>query len=205
MRWMTFATAGIAAAAALVYFTGCETEPATDVQRNVSIDFTGVYQGIGATAATSNSGAQAGRVVANNTGNPITFLNLIQNGDRLEAVDNNSRVWKGSLGEVIGSRGSFTLEGETSVGNRGLMSGSLVESGNGAQMRGTYTEDVLFSTIEANAAVINGRLDSGNTNPTNSGTNSASFQALPGSATLDAARRLDLLRRMVLPSLALVR
>jgi hypothetical protein len=142
------------AAATLAIFAGCEVDSATDVQRNVGVDFTGFYT----RAGTSNALLA---VVGRNTGHSITSLDLRQGGDRLEAIDNNGIVFKGSIGTFDGTTASFDLSGKTTAGNAATISGTLTAAGGSTgtvgattgTMQGTWIEDSLFSTVFAQASI----------------------------------------------------
>lgn len=144
----------LALAGVSLYIVACEVDSADQFIRDVPVDFTGFY---------ANSGA---RIVSQNTGKPITSLNLIQNGDRLEGVDNNGSIWRGSLGEVQDGRSQFRLDGRTTTGTDATWSGTLStdDAGNtgtnggtttSAQgtMNGTYVEPSFFATIRAQATI----------------------------------------------------
>ncbi len=87
-------------------------------------------------------------------------LDLRQDGDLLEGIDNNDRVFKGTIGEVAGestptsANASFTLSGQTTAGQEGTISGTLIRTGETtAEMRGTWIEASLFGTVYGVATV----------------------------------------------------
>lgn len=162
-----FLAAAVALPLALTLLTtGCEVDSADTFIRDVPVDFSGFY--------TACDGDNA--IVQANSGNRIRTLDLRQNGDQLEAFDNNGAIWRGSLGEVQNGRSSFTLEGRTSTGIEGLFSGTLSSSDGGSSntsgsvngsMTGTYIEPDRFSTFCGNADIpgsIGGNDDTTNTN-----------------------------------------
>lgn len=128
--------------AAIAFLTGCEIDSSETVSRNVNIDVTGYY-----------SGSLSGRLVQNNSGAAITGLDLRQNGDRLEAYDNNGIVFRGTIGQVNGDRASFTLEGRTTAGASGVISGNITVSGTSATMSGTWFEASVSARVAGSAAV----------------------------------------------------
>lgn len=148
-----FLAAAVALPLALTLLTtGCEVDSADTFIRDVPVDFSGFY--------TACDGDNA--IVQANSGNRIRTLDLRQNGDQLEAFDNNGAIWRGSLGEVQNGRSSFTLEGRTSTGIEGLFSGTLSSSDGGSSntsgsvngsMTGTYIEPDRFSTFCGNASI----------------------------------------------------
>ncbi len=176
-----------AVAAALAMLTaGCEVDSSSDeFIRDVSIDFTGYY-----THPTSD------RIVSRNSGSAITSLDLRQDGDQLEAIDNNGSIWRGSLGDVNGGSSSFELEGTTTSGDAGFFSGTLSSSDGGTStsgttssaegtMTGTYIENDFFSTFYAQAD-IPGTTDDGGDGGDDGETNSTAFSVSPSSATISA-------------------
>jgi hypothetical protein len=152
---------GLAGSAAL--YLGCEIDSADEFIRNLPVDFSGYY--------TDDDRL----VVDRNSGQPIRALDLRQTGDKLEAVDNNGMIWRGTIGDVNEGESSlsasFTLEGRNTLGREGIFSGTLstdatsstdtngntttTASGNGI-MRGSYIEDDIFSTFYGEAQDIPG-------------------------------------------------
>lgn len=121
---------------------GCEIDSAESSSRNVGLDVTGYY-----------SGALAGKLVERNSGAPITGIDLRQNGDRIEGYDNNGKIFRGTIGQVSGKQASFTLEGVTTSGAAGVISGSISVDGTSATMSGTWFEEALSSRVAGNASV----------------------------------------------------
>lgn len=117
---------------------GCEVGSSDSVTRNVGFDVTGFYQ---------HPNYPAQKLVAENTGSPITSLSLNQTGDQLEARDNNGIVFSGTIGDASDSSASFTLEGETTAGQSATISGTITVDGGNATMRGTWIEPSLYSTV----------------------------------------------------------
>ncbi len=88
-------------------------------------------------------------------------MNLIQDGDRLQAIDNNGLIFRGSIGSAVsdsetgGQRSAtFTLNGQTTTGQEGIISGTIVVIGNQATMTGTWAEPTLFGNVRAGAEVV---------------------------------------------------
>ncbi len=143
----------------LVVMTGCEVDSASGTERSVGVNYSGFYT------------ASSGRIVANNTGARISSLDLRQAGDSLEAIDNNGLIFRGTIGDVAEAGGSliasFSMEGNTTAGQRGTFSGTLSTSGGSnstgstqGSMQGTWVEPSLFSTFSA-TATIPGQIDTG--------------------------------------------
>jgi hypothetical protein len=134
-------------------FSGCEAGSADDVVRTVGVDFSGRYD------ATSEADAQF--VSPANSGKRVTSLNLRQTGDQLEAIDNNSMVFSGSIGNVQETTASFILEGYTTANQPVSINGTLTGEGSTAVMAGTWVEPGLFAYINGDATI--------NPIPTNTG------------------------------------
>ena len=144
-------SAALAALLCFGFVAGCSTDSSDTFIRDVSVNFSGFYEN-----------PNSDRIVAQNTGSAITSLDLRQTGDTLEAVDNNGRIWRGSLGEVQNGRSSFELNGQTTAGTEATFSGNIsssdggstgsVNSANGT-MQGTFIEPSLFSTFYAEASI----------------------------------------------------
>lgn len=128
---------------AIALVTGCETDSSESVSRNLSVDVTGYYSG----------NLSGGRIIEQSSGAAITSLDLRQGGDRLEAYDNNGEIFKGTIGQVDGERASFTLEGKTTAGVAGTISGYIDISGSSATMSGTWFEPSMSSRVAASATV----------------------------------------------------
>ncbi len=141
-----FSVAG-ALVVVLLVITGCRINSSDSVQRNVDINVSGRYEN-----------TNGGPIVSRNTGASIQWLNVVQTGSRLQAVDNNGLVFRGEIGSVTGSDGgnsaTFTLTGLTTAGAEGVISGTMSISGNNTStMRGTWAEPSLFGTVEGTARV----------------------------------------------------
>lgn len=125
---------------------GCETD-SDDVStvRNLSVDFSGVY----------DSDESTGQPFINppNSGALVTQLTLRQNGDQLQAWDNNAKLFAGNIGNLDGMEASFTLTGETTAGNAVTINGTLVASGDSATMRANWIEPFVLANIVGDAAI----------------------------------------------------
>lgn len=134
-------------------FLGCEVGNSDSAVREIGVDFTGFYDSTG----TSND-----FVSPANSGARVKSFNLRQNGDQLEAIDNNNIVFHGSVGDSSGSSGtgtsSFQLEGQTTAGQPVTISGTLSganTSGNSATaiMDGTWIEPNIYAHILGDAVI----------------------------------------------------
>lgn len=160
--------AALLMAASAAAWTGCETDSADTLIRDVSVNYTGYYRPCDGNTA----------IVSHNSGNRIRSLDLRQNGDRLEAIDNNGMIWRGSLGEPQNGRSSFELRGRTTDGTEAVFSGILTSSdagqpsSGGAQgtMTGTYIEPDRYSPF-CGRATIPGSSGGGGGGGTNTNTN----------------------------------
>lgn len=127
---------------ALVW-AGCDVGSPDTVIRGVSVNVEGYYAGQ----------LTDGRLTSQNTGAPVTSLNLRQNGEELEAVDNNGIIFRGRISGESSSRAPFTLAGTTSAGQAVTISGAIAVNGTSGSMSGTWIEPTLYGTIQAVATV----------------------------------------------------
>lgn len=130
----------------LVMVGGCKIDSADSAIRSVDVNIAGVYR---------NNGA---RIISQHTGASITSLNVIQDGDHLQGIDNNGLIFRGRVGAVTtaedGSRtATFTMEGQTTAGAEGVMTGTFKVQGTSSSMTGTWAEPTTFGNIRASAAV----------------------------------------------------
>lgn len=128
--------------ALILLATGCEIDSSETSGRDVDIDVSGYY-----------SGSLSGRLVEQNSGAPITGLDLRQSGDSLEGYDNNGKIFHGTIGQASGTRASITLEGDTTAGAAGVISGYIDVNGTSATMSGTWLEDAVSSRVAGTATV----------------------------------------------------
>jgi len=129
--------------AGLALVTGCvDSSSSSDFVRNVSVDYTGIYNATG------------DNLVSQNSGEPINTLNLAQSGVTLEAFDNNGNLWRGDLSRVNSDgSSSFRLDGQTTSGTPAQISGTLAGEGTTGSMIGTYIEAGLLGTVSATASI----------------------------------------------------
>lgn len=125
----------------LVVAGGCEVGSPDEVVRDVGISIGGFY-------ANSN-----GRLVSQNSGAPIIHMNLIQNGEQLQGIDNNGKVFRGRIVSASSSSATITLEGRTSSGISGMIQATVEVSGGLATMRGTWIEATLYGIVYGQATV----------------------------------------------------
>lgn len=137
----TFLFSLLYAAGIFGFVVGCDVESGSDVVRGVSVDFTGVYRN------------DNGRIVTRQTGATVTELNLRQQGDQLEAIDNNGLIFRGSLGSVRDGSATFNLSGETTVGQEVLISGTLNGENTAGTMRANWIEPTINAIVFAVATI----------------------------------------------------
>lgn len=181
-RRLALASALLAVVAAL----GCSVDSADEFIRDVPVNFSGFYVG-----------RNNGNIVSANNGKPITTLDLRQSGDSLEAVDNNGRIWRGSLGEVQDGSSSFELNGQTTDGTEATFSGTISSSDGGSSetgsvsnaegtMQGTYIEPDRFATFYATAS-IPGSSDNGGSGNLSVGASPSTITSTNGTSTLSVS------------------
>jgi hypothetical protein len=127
---------------ALISLTGCEVGSASDVVRSVNLNVSGVY-----------SNPNGGSLVERNSGDAIIRLNVRQNGDQIEAVDNNNQVFRGSVTEAGEGKLTLNLEGRTTSGKEAIFSGTFTVTGTTSIMTGTFIEEEGFSSFFGQATV----------------------------------------------------
>ena len=137
---MSAVLAGILGSSTL--YMGCRISSSDSVTRNVDINVAGLYR---------NNGNP---VISQQTGSTVTQLNVIQDGDRLQAIDNNGLIFRGRIGSVQNGSATFNLDGMTTTGQEGVISGTISVEGNTATMRGTWAEPTLFGNVLATAEVV---------------------------------------------------
>ena len=131
----------VLAGASAALFTSCEVDSASGTERQVQGSVAGLYRG-----------TDGGAIVSGNSGSPIRTLDLRQAGDQLEAIDNNGLVFRGTLsGESTPF--PFTMEGQTTAGKTGYMSGNISIDGSSSSMRGPWIEDDRYGTVSGEANV----------------------------------------------------
>lgn len=168
-RAMASLAAVLAVAGGSLVFLGCEGDSAESIIRDVLIRVAGLYLPPSGSAA----------IVAGNTGSRVSQLDLRQDGDHLEAVDNNGQIFRGTIGRATEDQASFTLEGRTTADQPVTISGSIsvpVGSTEGT-MRGTWIEPNLFAPVYAIASVPLNEptsTDTNTTDGTDGGTNTTS-------------------------------
>ena len=153
--------------------TGCEIDSAENSTRNPGLTVEGFYIGQG-----------GGPIVPSTTGNPVQNMNLMQNGDQLEVIDNNGIIFRGSLGQVVDDRASFTLRGQATSGQEATISGNFNVDGTTSTMRGSWIENSLVSTVFGTAVVPSNRTPVA----TNGNPNVANVTISPSSLTLNPSQ-----------------
>ena len=121
---------------------GCEVGSVDDVVPSSSGNFSGLY-----------AGPSGSPLVAHNSGNAVNSLNLSQYGNQLQAVDNNGILFKGTLGDIVNSSATFSLDGTSTAGAQANISGTLHASGSTASMVGTWTEPSIYSAVNGTASI----------------------------------------------------
>lgn len=138
---------GLLAVAGLLV-VGCELKSADSTIREVGVDFSGYYD---------STATNADFVSPANSGGRVTSFNLRQTGDQLEAIDNHQYVFRGTIGEAQSDGGaataSFTLYGETTVGQSVTIAGTLAGQGNAATMTGTWIEPDRYCYLRGDATI----------------------------------------------------
>lgn len=126
----------------VAFSTACDGDSAEGIVRNVGLIVEGYYT------------HPSGMLVSDTSGADVISMNLRQSGDQLEGIDNNSVVFRGTIGQVVdNSNASFTLNGKSTSGANATISGTIAVSGTQATMSGTWIEDSLYGTVYGQATV----------------------------------------------------
>ncbi len=131
-----------AAALALAVWTGCDVGSPDEVYRETGIIVSGYY-----------AGQADGRLTTENSGAPVTSMDVLQDGDQLQGVDNNGNIFRGSISSASEATARFQMEGSTTAGAAVTIAGSFDVSGTTSTMRGTWVEDALYGSVYATATV----------------------------------------------------
>lgn len=190
---IALAVAALSAATTLALLNlGCTLDSANEVIRDVSINYSGFYEGQ----------LSDGKLVSHNQGGFIRTLKLIQQGDQIDAIDSNGAHWSGELEDPNNGVASFVIRGNDSLGNAATISGILTLGGgssgtNGttsatdATMRGNYFQGSIVSVVNGKASAVPGQNDNGGGGSTNGTTVSVSPSSTTvtngGSATFTAS------------------
>ncbi|MCX6996645.1 MAG: hypothetical protein NTV49_06075 [Kiritimatiellaeota bacterium] len=143
MRGLLILLGGMLALAAGSLLTGCEVGSADEVIAGAGGNFSGLYLN-----------PDGGHLVSHNSGSPVDALNLQQDGNQLQAVDNNNLVFSGTLGDVSTQAvASFNLTGQTTAGAAVTVSGTLQKNGTTATMTGLWAEPSLYGSVYGRATV----------------------------------------------------
>lgn len=154
-----FIAAACAAVLALAAATlvSCQTDTPNSIERNVGVDYSGVYSG-------RNEG---GGIATRNSGTLVTQFDLRQTGASLQAIDNLGAIWEGDIGNAPDAENltaTITLEGKTSAGQKVTISGTISKDSAGATtatMSGTWIEPDFYATVYAIGSVAATSTNSG--------------------------------------------
>lgn len=135
--WMV----GLGLIASLVW-NGCEISSSSSVERT-TLYIAGLYRN-----------SDGSPIVDRNSGAPVRSLNVRQTGDRLDAVDNNGRLFRGRFTAESETRGVLELRGTTTTGVEVTISGTIAVAGSKAYLSGTWIEPGLFGVIGAQADLL---------------------------------------------------
>lgn len=139
-RFLTLQKWLVAVLPVIALIIGCNGDSAESLSREIGIDISGYY---------ANNG---GNLAGNQTGNPVTGFDVRQQGAKLEAVDSNGILFKGSI-DAVADQYPFTLNGETTIGQKVTISGNFNVNGTSSAMQGTWIEDSLTGSFYAMATI----------------------------------------------------
>ena len=121
---------------------GCDVQSGDDVVRETQINIAGFY-----------TNPEGELVVSGNSGARITSFNIMQNGDRLEAIDNNGIIFRGNIGSDSNTEASLVLEGATSTGVKATITGKVTGSGTSGTLSGTWIEPTRYGVVFGKATI----------------------------------------------------
>ena len=121
---------------------GCDVQSGDDVVRETQINIAGFY-----------TNPEGELVVSGNSGGRITSLNIMQNGDRLEAIDNNGIIFRGNIGSDSNTEASLVLEGATTTGAKATITGKVSGSGTAGTLNGTWIEPTRYGVVYGKATI----------------------------------------------------
>lgn len=170
----------VSAAATVAILSACSIESANDVIRQVNVNVAGVYRN-------NDSSRNGGRFVSVNSGSQVTFLDVRQTGNQLEAIDNNAIIFRGTVGDPRDNQAQFNIEGRTTAGNRALISGTISIGDGRGIMSATWIEDNLVGTVYgvANGPSISTNQPPPTNNVPTNGTNDVNIDFPFGQNTID--------------------
>lgn len=138
---------GIAVPAALLALSGCETDstntsPVVSNNAGTVYDFSGFYQG-----ATSNLDGTAYLVYPpeKQSGTPLTWMRIVQDGSSLQGHDNAGKNWSGAISTVSDATARFSLEGSTTAGANVTIVGTMTYNSGQSTVNASWLEAGGFS------------------------------------------------------------
>jgi len=134
--------------------SGCEIRSSSSVERT-TLNIAGLYRN-----------SDGSRIVDRSSGAAVRSLSVQQQGDQVEAVDNNGRLFRGSFIAESDTRGVLQLRGTTTTGVEVTISGTIFVTGSKAVLNGTWIEPALLGIINAQAELFTTNPAPTNTNTT---------------------------------------
>lgn len=125
-----------------VMLSGCEVGSPDTVSPITGNNYSGYY--------VNPSG---GTMVAGNSGGSVTSITLNQSGDRLQAVDNNGILFKGTVSDGSSNQpASFILNGSTTTGVKVIINGTLQGGNSSTLMTGLWIEPAVILAISGKSS-----------------------------------------------------
>lgn len=145
--------------AALLGAVGCDIDSVDSTtavpsdNEGAIYNYSGLYMSGSNVEGSSNGYATLVFPADKQSGEPLTWLRLLQYGSALEAYDNANLVWQGSLSAQNGSIASFSLRGRTTAGVSVEILGTLSYADQQSTMDATWIEPSFSGSIFALATV----------------------------------------------------
>lgn len=117
-------------------------------------NYSGLYMSVSNAAGSTNGYVPLVFPADQQSGEPVTWLRLLQYGSALEAYDNVNLVWEGSISVQNGAVASFSLRGKTTAGNDVDIVGTLATSSSSSSTSTSGATQVASTEATMNATWI---------------------------------------------------
>ena len=173
----------LAAAVSLAAFAlagGCDVDSVDSTSSVVSdnsgtiYNFAGMYMNPNNSSST-NSALPIVFPEGRQSGVALTWMRLLQYGSVLEAYDNASQKWSGSISSLQGSTATFSLRGQTSAGQAVDIVGTMTYASQQSTIDAAWIEPAFSGTFNARATVT----------PANTNSPAPALTLAPTSASLN--------------------
>lgn len=154
LRNRALALTGAVMALLALVFTACDLSSAdstTAVLADSSgtiYNFSGLYM-----APNGDSSTPLVYPAGRQSGTPVTWMRLLQNGSSLEGYDNARQNWQGKISGLDGPVASFSLRGRTTAGQAVDIAGTMTYVDQKSRVDATWIEPQFAGSFLAQATV----------------------------------------------------